>query len=359
MSANVDAMVREGINAYRAGNKDEARTLLYKAVEIDEQHEQAWLWLSAVVDSIEDQQTCLENVLTINPNNERARDGLRILNQRAGSDQPVISSPSPTAPKKQTQVFDQDDDDDAFANLSFTDQAAPPPAKAAANDNPFSAPVEEELPTSVDWAAPPATSSSSSFQQVKEPTPADYDDWVAGLNLNTAGEEFDDDDDVFDPSPFMVNSEIDDIFNVDADEDESLPTFDDIDDRLANATGPFDTSTDYEDPFMSPDDMPARSSSPAKSSMMSPAAANTSSLLEGIESDEFDDLDDFGMDEFDDNLNAIDPSEYFKSIPAEIAATRMPGTSERAPVLLILGVLLLLGLNIGAVFLVVTTLTTA
>ena len=46
MSTNVDAMVREGINAYKAGNHDEARTLLLKATELDQYNEQAWLWLS-------------------------------------------------------------------------------------------------------------------------------------------------------------------------------------------------------------------------------------------------------------------------------------------------------------------------
>jgi hypothetical protein len=59
MPANVDGMVREGISAYRAGRKDEARALLLRAVEIDQYNEQAWLWLSAVVESVEEQHTCL------------------------------------------------------------------------------------------------------------------------------------------------------------------------------------------------------------------------------------------------------------------------------------------------------------
>lgn len=355
MSANVDAMVREGINAYRAGSKDEARALLYKAVELDEQHEQAWLWLSAVVDSVEDQQTCLENVLTINPNNERARDGLRILAQRSGSDQ-AISAPSPaSANRQQTPAFADEEDDDPFANISFTDPVTP-----ASADTPFTAPIEDdedELPSSVDWSAPPATSSASSFRQLQEPSPADYDDWVAGLNLSGGQQmldEYDDDDDVFDPSPFMVNSDIDDIFKVDDDIDDSLPAFDGADEALT--AGPFDAPDDFDDPFMSspPASKPAAA---AKSPMMSPAAREGGSLLSEIEADDFDDIDDFDLDEFDDNLNAIDPSEYFKSIPAEISATRMPGTRERPPIGLLVGVLVFLGLNIGAVALVVMTLT--
>jgi len=80
MTANVDAMVREAIRAYKAGQKAEAHALLLKATELDQMHEQAWMWLSAVVDTPEDQRICLENVIYINPDNENARRGLALLN---------------------------------------------------------------------------------------------------------------------------------------------------------------------------------------------------------------------------------------------------------------------------------------
>ena len=50
MSANVEAMVREGVNAFKSGRKDEARALLLKATELDPYNEQAWLWLSGLMD---------------------------------------------------------------------------------------------------------------------------------------------------------------------------------------------------------------------------------------------------------------------------------------------------------------------
>ncbi len=56
MSANVEAMVREGINAFKAGRKDEARALLLKATELDQYNEQAWLWLSGLMDTPDDQR---------------------------------------------------------------------------------------------------------------------------------------------------------------------------------------------------------------------------------------------------------------------------------------------------------------
>ena len=77
--ATVSSIVREGINLVKAGHKDEAKALLLRAVELDQFNEEAWLWLSGLVDGIDDQITCLENVLAINPKNERARMGLDYL----------------------------------------------------------------------------------------------------------------------------------------------------------------------------------------------------------------------------------------------------------------------------------------
>ncbi|MCL4251862.1 MAG: hypothetical protein KJ065_27165 [Anaerolineae bacterium] len=98
MADNVDAVVREGISALKAGNKDEARTLLEKAVELDERSEEAWLWLSAVVDAPDDQRTCLENVLAINPNNKRAQQGLHYLDQSTPAGAASAPAASPPAP---------------------------------------------------------------------------------------------------------------------------------------------------------------------------------------------------------------------------------------------------------------------
>ena len=79
MSTNSNAMVRAGVDAYKAGNKAEARTMLERAIDLDGYNETAWLWLSAVVETPEEQQTCLENVLVINPDNQRARQGLKSM----------------------------------------------------------------------------------------------------------------------------------------------------------------------------------------------------------------------------------------------------------------------------------------
>jgi tetratricopeptide (TPR) repeat protein len=72
----IDEHLLNGIAAVRAGRRSEARTLLMSVVERDERNEQAWLWLAGVMDDPADVRTCLENVLELNPNNARARQGL-------------------------------------------------------------------------------------------------------------------------------------------------------------------------------------------------------------------------------------------------------------------------------------------
>jgi hypothetical protein len=89
---DVTATLKQAVVAAKAGRKAEARRLLETVLDADERNEQAWLWLSDVVESDEERIICLENVLTINPDNEMARKGLSALG--AG----VASSPqSPTS----------------------------------------------------------------------------------------------------------------------------------------------------------------------------------------------------------------------------------------------------------------------
>ena len=65
-----------GIAAAQDGKRAEARELLLRVVQIDENNGEAWLWLSRVVTTLEDREVCLENVLTLDPANEAAQRGL-------------------------------------------------------------------------------------------------------------------------------------------------------------------------------------------------------------------------------------------------------------------------------------------
>lgn len=350
MPPNVDAMVREGINAYQTGNKNEARTLLFKAVELDEQHEQAWLWLSAVVDSIDDQQTCLENVLTINPSNERARQGLRILEQRRGSGS--IAIPNPYEDSSASATVDEEDED-PFAHISFTDPLPQEDPLSFEPDPPQfdTLPEEEEenLSEPVDWSTI-ATSSASAMRPTNEPSPDDYDDWVANLNLKNRQSEGEDFDDGPFSSPFLLDETAREVFGFEDDLEEDPGELGFEEEDRFDMSGNFDNR-------LSPEPSPGISQTTA--SLMSPSSIEDDDDLDILmDVDELDDLD--FDDDFDDIANGgIDPEEYFRSIPDEIRATRLPGSVERYPLLVILGLILFLAINAGAVALVLMTLTTA
>jgi hypothetical protein len=94
-SFQVAEWLRQGIAAAKAGDVQRAYDLLLKVVEVDEYNEQAWLWLSSVVESDQDREVCLENVLAINPDNKLAKVGLVHLREKAPG------RPAPSEPELQ------------------------------------------------------------------------------------------------------------------------------------------------------------------------------------------------------------------------------------------------------------------
>ena len=65
--------LQAGIAAARQGNRAEARAWLQEAIRLDAANEQAWLWLSTVVETDAEHRLCLERALAINPQNETTR----------------------------------------------------------------------------------------------------------------------------------------------------------------------------------------------------------------------------------------------------------------------------------------------
>jgi hypothetical protein len=77
----------QGIDRAKAGQRESARELLLRVVERDERNAYAWLWLSGVVDSVQDRRVALENVLAIEPDN--AQRGQAGLLERQAKAQPL------------------------------------------------------------------------------------------------------------------------------------------------------------------------------------------------------------------------------------------------------------------------------
>ena len=86
-------LLREGIAAAQSGERERARDLLVRVVEQDEENVAAWLWLSGVVDSLEDREVCLENILTLDPEHTAALEGLDWVRQQKERQAPPVASP--------------------------------------------------------------------------------------------------------------------------------------------------------------------------------------------------------------------------------------------------------------------------
>jgi len=89
----VDELLRQGISAARTGQRERARDLLMRVLEQDQENATAWLWLGGVVDSLEEQEICLENVLALDPTHDAARKGLAWVRQQQEATPPMPAEP--------------------------------------------------------------------------------------------------------------------------------------------------------------------------------------------------------------------------------------------------------------------------
>ncbi len=84
--ADIQKLIQQGVEAARAGNKARARELFQQATDADMNNERAWLWLASVTDDPQQKRIHIENVLHINPDNDRAQQMLMQLeSERASS----------------------------------------------------------------------------------------------------------------------------------------------------------------------------------------------------------------------------------------------------------------------------------
>ena len=91
---SVQAWLKAGITAVKQGDPVQGRQLLESVLAADAHNETAWLWMSGVVETTEERQLCLENVLALNPDHQLAQKGLAKL----------ASAGTPTAKTGQTQT---------------------------------------------------------------------------------------------------------------------------------------------------------------------------------------------------------------------------------------------------------------
>ncbi|MBM7842721.1 tetratricopeptide repeat protein [Herpetosiphon giganteus] len=115
---SIDELLRSAKAAANQGQIEQARKLLSSIVQRDPNHEQAWLWLSGVVDSADKMRYCLDRVLAINPDNQLALSALedfddlaeqRFRNQTQPLESKTVPLPSETVrlPSETVRLEDQ------------------------------------------------------------------------------------------------------------------------------------------------------------------------------------------------------------------------------------------------------------
>jgi hypothetical protein len=71
----------DAIDLIKDDQREEARQILRTVIRDDGNFEDAWLWMSVAVDSIDQSTICLDNVLRINPANMQAAGALHRLRE--------------------------------------------------------------------------------------------------------------------------------------------------------------------------------------------------------------------------------------------------------------------------------------
>ena len=91
--AQLRALLQQGMQAARRGDRARASGLFQAVLEQDPDQEEAWLWLAALAESPEQSVVYLQRVLSINPHNTRAQAGLQWARQRIQAAEALPEAP--------------------------------------------------------------------------------------------------------------------------------------------------------------------------------------------------------------------------------------------------------------------------
>ena len=91
----MEDLLQQGITAYKAGKRDEARNIFITVVKQSPDSQSAWAWLYDASNNDQERIHCLKQIVRINPNNEKAKQKLDSL---MGQDFPFAPSQKATSP---------------------------------------------------------------------------------------------------------------------------------------------------------------------------------------------------------------------------------------------------------------------
>ncbi len=95
---DVETLLTEGIADMRGGDRASARIKFERVVELDDRNEKGWFWLASVLDTDLERHAALEQVLLLNPNNERARKVMDALETRMAQAQAAAAATQEVVP---------------------------------------------------------------------------------------------------------------------------------------------------------------------------------------------------------------------------------------------------------------------
>ncbi len=88
---NREELLQLAITAAKAGNKRPARLMFEQVLKQDKGNERAMMWMAKIADNKNERREWLQRVLSINPNNDSARDALKkMAYSRSAKDNRVL-----------------------------------------------------------------------------------------------------------------------------------------------------------------------------------------------------------------------------------------------------------------------------
>jgi hypothetical protein len=97
----MSTLLHQAVQLVQAGQRSEARQLIWQFLQSEPNNETAWLWLASVASDQAEYQKALNEVLRVNPDNQRAKQLLAEFQQQYGgaaAPQQQVSPPPPVSP---------------------------------------------------------------------------------------------------------------------------------------------------------------------------------------------------------------------------------------------------------------------
>jgi hypothetical protein len=98
----METLLQQGVQAYRAGKRDEARKIFLSLVKQEPDNEKAWGWMYGLCDNDKERLHCVKQLLRINPKNEKANELLQNLTGSAVVQPPTSVTIDPPPSKTPT-----------------------------------------------------------------------------------------------------------------------------------------------------------------------------------------------------------------------------------------------------------------